>query len=407
MKPRLNPEITYIGKTNWRNRKDLFGIKQADRAFHTYILGRTGAGKSNLLLTQILQDIEHGRGACVFDVHGDLISTVFKWIPKYRVKDVIYLNIPDRDLKIGYNPLKRVSYEKRSLVASGILDSFQKLWGGAWGVKMEHILRYILLTLLDQPKANMRDIIRIIQDESYRKECIKNVVNPDVKNFWSKEYGKYGKNDVISLLNKVGAFLVHPTIKRLLIDNTDSLSFRKIMDDKQILLINLSKGSLGSDVTNILGSLLLSTITAASFSRIDTPEHLRVPFHIYLDEFQNYTNKTLTEMLSELRKFKVTLTLAHQYMHQLSDDIRHGVLGNVGTVICFRIGAIDAEYMLMEHYIEFLPLTLGDYVHMENYHVYVKLMIDGKPSKPFSAITVYFKDIIRPIKQDMFTMGFR
>jgi len=394
MKSKRNPNITYFAITNWRDRKDLFGIKQEDRAFHTYILGKTGAGKSNLLITKILQDIKYNRGACVFDVHGDLIKTVSSNIPHYRKKDIIYLNIPDRNLRLGYNPLKRVSYEKRSLVASAILDSFQKLWGGAWGIKMEHILRYILLTLLDQPKANMRDIVRILQEEAYRKKCIKNVVNPDVKNFWMKEYEKYGKNDVTPILNKVGAFLVHPTIKRLLIDNADSLSFRKIMDEKKILLVNLSKGALGVDVANILGSLLLSTITSASFNRIDTKEHLRVPFHLYLDEFQNYTNKTLTEMLSELRKFKVTLTLAHQYLHQLSDDIRHGVLGNVGTVICFRIGAVDAEYMLLEHYIEFLPLTLGDYVNMENYHVYVKLMIDGKPSKPFSAITVHYKTIL-------------
>jgi type IV secretory pathway TraG/TraD family ATPase VirD4 len=394
MKSKRNPNITYFAVTNWRDRKDLFGIKQEDRAFHTYILGKTGAGKSNLLITKILQDIKHKRGACVFDVHGDLIKTVSLHVPNYRKQDLIYLNIPDGNLTFGYNPLKRVSYEKRSLVASAILDSFQKLWSGAWGIKMEHILRYILLTLLDQPKANMRDIIRILQDEEYRKKCIKNVVNPDVKNFWIKEYDKYGKNDVTPILNKVGAFLVHPTIKRLLIDNADSLSFRKIMDEKKILLVNISKGSLGVDVANILGSLLLSTLTSAAFNRIDLEEDKRVPFHIYLDEFQNYTNKTLTEMLSELRKFKVTLTLAHQYLHQLSDDIRYGVLGNVGTVICFRIGAVDAEYMLMEHYIEFLPLTLGDYVNMKNHHVYVKLMIDGKPSKPFSAITVHYKTIL-------------
>ena len=394
MKPKRNPNITYFAITSWRNQKDLFGIKQKDRAFHTYILGKTGAGKSNLLITKILQDIKYNRGACVFDVHGDLIHTVASHIPYYRKKDVIYLNIPDNNLKLGYNPLKRVSYEKRSLVASAVLDSFQKLWGGAWGIKMEHILRYILLTLLDQPKANMRDIIRVLQDDDYRKKCINNVVNPDVINFWIKEFDKYGKNDVAPILNKVGAFLVHPTIKRLLIDNADSLSFRKIMDEKKILLINLSKGALGVDVTNILGSLLLSTLTSAAFNRIDTKEHLRVPFHIYLDEFQNYTNKTLTDMLSELRKFKVTLTLAHQYLHQLSDDIRHGVLGNVGTVICFRVGAVDAEYMLMELFIEHLPLNIGDYVSMENHHIYVKLMIDGKPSKTFSAITVHYKTIL-------------
>lgn len=394
MKQHRNPNITYFARANFRKEDLLFGIKQADRAYHTYILGKTGAGKTNLLLTKILQDVIHFRGLCVFDVHGDLIREVVRWIPSYRKKDVVYLNIPDSNLSIGYNPLKRVSYEKRSLVASGLLDALKKLWSSNFGVRMEHILRMILLTLLDQPQSNLRDITRIIQDESYRKECIQNVLNPDIKNFWRSEFNTYGKSEFSPILNKVGAFLAHPKIRRLLIDNKDSLSLRSAMDNQKILLVNLSKGSLGSDVSHVLGSLLLSSLSSATFSRIDMVSEKRLPFHIFLDEFQNYTSKSLVEMLSELRKFKVTLTLAHQYLEQLTPEIRNGVLGNVGTIICFRIGAKDAEYMIMELFKEQQPFLIGDYVNLENHHIYLKLMIDGKPSQPFSAKTIYFKEIL-------------
>jgi len=390
-----NPNITYFAKTNFRHDRRIFGIQQEDRAYHTYVLGKTGSGKTNLLITQILQDLQHNRGICVFDVHGDLINTVIKHLPNHRKKDVVYLDIPNPNLSLGYNPLKRVSYEKRSLVASGILETFQKLWSGAWGVRLEHILRYILLTLLDQPKANFSDIPRIIHDEVYRKECVKNIVNNDVKQFWEKEFVKYGKADIVPLLNKVGAFLVHPAIKRVLVENKNNISLRKIMDEKKILLVNLSKGVIGSDIAHILGSLLLTSLTSASFSRIDTPEDKRVPFHIYLDEFQNYTTPTLVNLLSEIRKMKVILTMAHQYFHQLEIDIRNAVIGNVGTIICFRLGAVDASYMQKELYKDRHPLIeVGDYVNLPNYHIYLRLMIDGIPSKPFSAITIPYTDVV-------------
>lgn len=394
MKSWQKPSITYLGKVDWRDQKTPFGLKQKDREYHTYLLGKTGVGKSNLLLSKIFQDIKNQRGVCVFDVHGDLIQTINNNIPLSRSGDVVYLNVPDDNLAIGFNPLRKVSYAKRSLVASSLLNSFQKLWFGAWGAKLEHILRYIFLSLLDQPKANLRDIVRILQDETYQNECIKNIVNPDVKNFWEQEFPKYSKNDITPILNKVGSFLVHPKIKRVLIENKQQISFRKIMDEKKILLINLSKGALGSDVAHILGSLLLSTITSASFNRIEIPEKRRIPFHLYLDEFHNYTNKSIVEMLSELRKFKITLTLAHQYLQQLDDDIRHGVLGNVGSILCFRIGAVDAEYMLMELFKEYQSLSIGDFVNLKNHHLYIKMMVDGKPTKPFSAKTLFYKEFL-------------
>lgn len=386
--------ITYFAHTNYRNQRKLFGIKQEDRKYHTYILGKTGAGKTNLLLTQILQDIKHHRGVCVFDVHGDLIKTLRAHPLLNLRQDVTYLDIPNPELKVGYNPLKRVSLEKRSLVAGAILESFQKLWGGAWGLKLEHILRYILLTLLDQPKAHLGDILRIIQDESYRTSCLKNITNPDVYKFWISEFKSYSKNDLLPVYNKIGAFLAHPAIKRLLITNADNLSLRKIMDQSGVLLVNLSKGQLGDDVSYIIGSLLLSSLSSAAFSRINLPEQERKKFHLFLDEFQNYTTKALPDMLSELRKFGLSLTFAHQYLHQLTPEIQHGVLGNVGTIICFRLGAQDAAHMIKELYQSSgWKISVGDYVNLPNRYIYLKLIIDGIPSRPFSAITISYKDI--------------
>lgn len=386
-----NKTISYFAKTNFRDAGHVFGIYQKDRLLHTYILGKTGVGKTNLLTTLILQDIIHGRAVCVFDVHGDLINTILTHISKSREQDLIYLDIPNPNMKYRYNPLKRVSYEKRSLVASGILDTFKKLWKGAWGVKLEHILRYILLTLLDQEKANFTDIIKIIHDAEFREKCINNIVNEDVKRFWDKEFEKYTKTDIIPILNKVGAFLVHPAIKRFLIQNEKEISLRYAMDNNKIILVNLNKGYLGIDTSHIIGSLLLNSIMNASFSRIDTDEKNRKPIAIFLDEFQNYTTQSIASMLSELRKFKVSLVMAHQYLHQLDVDIRNAVLGNVGTIISFRTGQADAKYLEQIFTPEFIA---SDFTNLENYDIYLKLMINGKPSKGFSATCLHYKSVL-------------
>lgn len=369
-----------------------FGIWQKDRLLHTYIIGKTGVGKSNLLTTLILQDIIHGRGLALFDVHGDLLQSVLKHIPEHRKEDVIYLNLSDPNLKYRYNPLKRVSPEKRSLVASGILETFQKLWRGAWGVKLEHILRYVILTLLDQPQAFMNDIVRILNDSSYRNQCMRNVRAKEILDFWNHEFPKFTKNDLIPVLNKVGAFLVHPASKRFLVENEHDISLRACMDSSKIVLVNISKGSIGNDVAKLIGSLLLNAIAFSAFSRANQYEDERVPFHVFLDEFHNYTNPSLVTMLSELRKYKVSLTMAHQYLNQLDIDIKNAVLGNVGTIISFRLGQQDAKYL--EH--ECRPVfECSDFVNLENYEIYLKLMIDGRPSKAFSATTVPFSWIHR------------
>ena len=381
----MNKDITYFAKVGWRNDQRLFGIKQADRLMHTYMIGKTGTGKSTCLETMIIQDIEQGRGCCLLDPHGDLVEKIFKNIPEHRRKDLIYFNVPDPNLNLRYNPFKKVSYEKRSLVASGILDVFSKLWDSAWGVKLEHILRHAILTLLDQPEATIADISELLLDKEFRRNALRYVKSDSVKKFWKREFPEYQKYDLLPVMNKIGGMLVHPVIKRVLIDNTEEVSLRKAIDEKKIILVNLSKGHVGADVAHILGALFITSIASAAFSRVDTFEEYRVPFMVYMDEFHNFTTLSLVNMFSELRKFKVGMILAHQYMHQLDEDIRQAVLGNIGTVISFRIGTEDAKHMAEEMFPEF---DVQDYINLPNYKIYLKLMIDGRPSRPFSAHTI-------------------
>lgn len=300
---------------------------------------------------------------------------------------VIYFDLTNKDLPYGYNPFRKVPYHKRSLVASSILDVFKQLWRSAWGMKMEHILRMIILTLLDQPSADFSDINRIILDNEFRDTCLKHVISKDILNFWEKEFPNYShKADLLPILSKTGAFLAHPIARKILIENKQQLSLRHIMDNNFVLLINLAKGSVGNDVANTIGSLLLTSLASASFSRIDTNSQLRKPFIIYVDEFQTMTNaRLIAEMLSELRKFRVGLVLSNQFLHQLDPDVLASVLGNVGTIVCFRLGIKDAKLMAQEFYPVF---KTEDFTSLANASIYLRMMIDGKPSQPFSADTI-------------------
>ncbi|MBK7800079.1 MAG: type IV secretion system DNA-binding domain-containing protein [Saprospiraceae bacterium] len=390
MERELIKDITYFAKVGWRGDGRLFGIKQADRLMHTYMIGKTGTGKSTCLEAMIIQDVQAGRGCCLLDPHGDLVEKIVKSIPEWRKKDLIYFDITDPKLNLRYNPFKRVSYEKRSLVASGILDVFSKLWDSAWGVKLEHILRHAILTLLDQPEADVGDIVEILMNKSFRRNALRYIKSESVKKFWEREFPEYMKYDLLPVLNKIGGMLVHPAIRRVLIENTEEVSLRKAMDEKKIVLVNLSKGHVGADVAHILGALFITSIASASFSRVDTEEEKRIPFMVYMDEFHNFTTLSLVNMFSELRKFKVGMTLAHQYMNQLDDDIKSAVLGNAGTVISFRIGTEDAMHMAKEMYPEF---DVEDFINLPNYKIYLKLMIDGRPSRPFSANTISINEV--------------
>jgi hypothetical protein len=383
-----NPNITFFAQTKFRPPEQTFGIKQEDRLLHTYILGQTGTGKSTLLKTKIKQDVIHNRGLCLIEPHGDLVAEVLESIPDSRRGDVIYFDATDPNITFGYNPIRKVNFEKRALVASGILDVLKKLWKDAWGMKLEHILRYTLLALLDQPQANFENIMDMLLDKEYRNKAKQHIISDAVKRFWNKEFPKYMPYDLMPIMNKVGGFLAYPAVRRILIENSENISLRSIMDKRQILLVNLSKGHLGSDVSHMLGALLLTSITSAGFSRVDTIEEERKPFHVYLDEFHNYTTLSMVNMLSELRKFKIGMCMAHQYMHQLDKDIQQAIIGNCGTKIIFRIGHSDASIFAKEMKPYFEDI---DFMHLPNQSILLTLMIDGKPSKPFSATTLYIE----------------
>jgi hypothetical protein len=350
-----------------------------------YLLGQTGVGKSTLIKTLILQDIIHQRGCCLIEPHGDLVLQVLQQIPEAEKHRLIYFDATDINCNLGYNPLRKVSFEKRALVTSGILDILKKLWEDAWGVKLEHILRYTLLALLDQPQANFQNILDMLLDKGYRSSAMRYIESKSVKEFWLKEFPKYMPYDLMPIYNKVGAFLGYPVVRRILIENTENISLRSIMDKGQILLVNVSKGHLGSDVSHILGALLVTAISSSAFSRVDTTEEERKPFFVYLDEFHNYTTLSLVNMLSELRKFRIGMILAHQYTQQLEKEILYAIIGNVGTKVIFRVGHHDASVWAKEMKPYF---TDTDFMQLPNRYIYLSMMIDGIPSKPFSATTI-------------------
>lgn len=360
-----------------------------------YIVGKTGTGKTTLLETQIIQDIQSGRGLTLIDPHGDLVEKIYQNIPENRKSDVVYMNIPSKDNLWGYNPLKRVSKEKRPLVASGIIEILKKQFDSkSWGVKMEHILRNILLTLLDQPQSDFSDIPRLLNDKSYRKSAIQNITNSSVKDFWIQEYDKYPPyfraSAIAPIQNKIGAFLANHIIKSVLVKPEKEILLRKIIDENKVLLVNLCKGMIGEDTSHLLGGLLITSLGLSAFSRANIPEKERLNHMIYVDEFQNFTTLSLINMLSELRKYKVGMILSNQYLHQLDKDILESVIGNVGTIISFRLGPNDAKYMAQEFYPVFKQ---EDIINLPNYAIYLKLMIDGVPSKPFSAVTILKEEV--------------
>ena len=339
------------------------------------------------MLTLAKEDVQAGRGLTFIDVHGDAAMELFNYCnDPLRDRHVVYLDATNPEIKYGYNPLRSVTPHKRSLVVSNILEIFQRNWKSAWGMKMEHILRMILLTLLEQPRTDLSDILKLIYDKDFQRQCLKNISSEAIRLFWREEFKKYKSADLLPILNKVGALLSHDIVRKILIENKEMISLRSIMDNKQILIINLSKGAIGSDASNILGGLLLTSLASAAFSRIDTLEKDRIPHFLYVDEFQVLSgNDLIGELLAQSRKFKLALILSNQFLHQLPIEVKNSILGNVGTLVCFRLGINDARLMEKEFYPEF---SAADFTALPNYSIYLKLMIDGKPSKPFSADTL-------------------
>jgi len=381
-------EISYFGETNHRQKFVRFGIKQADRLSHIYVLGKTGVGKSTMIETLARQDLEGARGFCVIDPHGDLAERMRDAAARAG-RPFVYLDAAAANQPYGYNPLRRVRDEKIPLAVSGLLDAMKKLWFDAWGVRMEHVLRNSLYALIERDGSVLPDILRLFADKRYRHEVVRGIRNDVVRRFWLDEFEKHSDRQraevVAPIQNKLGGLLTDPRLYRALVAPEIRVSFRSIMDAGGILIVNLAKGRLGEDSANILGSMMVATIGLAALSRAEAPIAERRPFFLYVDEFQTFTTLSFADMMPEMRKVSLGLILAHQYLHQLDDDVRHSVLGNAGTLISFRLGPEDASVISRG----FAPtFNVLDLLNLPNHSFYAKLMIDGAPSRPFSGRTV-------------------
>lgn len=386
--------VTIIGKTNFRNREQLFGIKDADRRRHVYVIGKTGTGKSTLLENMAIQDIRNGKGVAVVDPHGDLAERILDFVPKQRINDVLYFNPADFEWPVAFNLLENVSPQKRHLLASGLVGVFKKIWADSWGPRLEYLLRNIILSLLEYPGATLLGVMRIITDSHYRNKVVAKVTDPVIKSFWIDEYSKYNQNfqveAVSPIQNKVGQFLSSSLIRNIVGQTKSSFDIRKIMDEGKILIMNLSKGRIGEDNSALLGAMMVTKIQLAAMERVDMAEDKRRDFYLYVDEFQNFATESFANILSEARKYRLNLTLAHQYIDQLDANrnnkvVRDAVFGNVGTLIAFRVGAEDAEALEPEFEPE---VSASDLVNLSNYNIYLKLTIDGVTSDAFSAVTL-------------------
>ncbi|OGF42747.1 hypothetical protein A2303_05880, partial [Candidatus Falkowbacteria bacterium RIFOXYB2_FULL_47_14] len=379
-------EVTIFAETTFRNKRQKFGIKKDDRRRHMYLIGKTGMGKSTILENMIVEDIRAGRGVAVVDPHGDLAEKVIQYIPNNRINDVIYFNPSDFDYPIAFNVVEHVEPQFRHLVASGLIGVFKKLWADSWGPRLEYILRNTILAILDYPGSTLLAVIRMLSDKKFRKKVIEKIQDPVVKSFWVNEFAgyadKFASEAVSPIQNKVGQFLSTSLIRNIIGQVKSTIDMRKIMDEGKILILNLSKGRIGEDSSSLLGSMMITKIQLAAMSRVDIPENERRDFYLYIDEFQNFTTESFANILSEARKYRLNLIMAHQYIEQLGEIVKPAVFGNVGTLIVHRVGAADAEELVQE----FAPVfTEEDIVNLPKYEIYLKLMIDGIASEPFSA----------------------
>lgn len=391
-------ELTLLGKINFRSDSRAFGIKSADRGKHIYIIGKTGMGKSTLLENMIFADIHAGRGVGVIDPHGDLADTILKGIPSHRTNDVVVFDPSDTDFPIAFNMLKHDTAPLRTLICSGCIGVFKKIYAESWGPRLEHILRNTILALLEYPNTTMLGITRMLQDYEFRGLVVRKITDPVVKNFWLHEFEKMDQRlriEAISpILNKVGQFLSSPIIRNIVGQPQSRLDLRYAMDHQKIVIINLSKGKIGEDTANLLGSLLITQFQLDAMSRAALPEARRIDFYLYIDEFQNFATDAFLSILSEARKYHLNLTLAHQYVAQLPESLQYAIFGNVGSVISFQVGFDDAKNLTSQFYglgnrdfqqsNEILP---NDFVNLKKYSAYAKMSINGLPSQTFSFCT--------------------
>jgi len=401
-KDSTNSPITPIGITDWRNQRKPFGIKEKDRLGHIYVIGKTGTGKSTLLLNMAISDIERGNGLGIIDPHGDVAETLLNYIPKHRINDVIYFNPADLEFPMAFNPLHDIPANFHHLVASGLISTFKKIWADSWGPRLEYILRNSLLTLLSYPNATLLDIQPLLTNPEFRGKVLLHVTNPLIISFWVNEFNKYSptlRSEAIApILNKTGLFQSSTPLQKTVGQKTSSFKMQQVMDQRKILIANLSKGNIGEDASSLLGSMLVNSIQLAALHRAKQEASKRIPFFLFVDEMHSFLSLSFADILAEARKYGLGLFLAHQYIDQLHEKIRSAVFGNVGTLISFRIGATDAEYLEKE----FLPIfNKSDLVNLPRYSMYLKLMIDRATSKPFSAKTTATKMFTKSYKEEI------
>ncbi|WP_143014118.1 type IV secretory system conjugative DNA transfer family protein [Mucilaginibacter pineti] len=377
--------FTPIGYTNFRNSNRLFGIKLQDRYSHIYALGKTGVGKTTLLLNMAIDDIYKGYGVCLIEPHGDACLELLRQIPEHRKKDVVYFDATNAAHRTGFNPLHGVAKEQRHLVASEIVLSFKKIWSDSWGPRLEHILRYCILTLLEYPVATLLDIVPLLLDQRYRNIVLQYTDNSTIISFWLGEFEKYPAglraDAIMPILNKAGVFSSSEVLRQI-VGQQHGMNIEEMMNTGKILICNLSKGIIGEDASQILGSLVTTGIQVAAMRRAAIPEEQRVPYMVFIDECHSFITTSFAVMLSEVRKYKIGLFFSHQYMAQLPEDVCGAVLGNVSTIICFRLGSVDSKTMEEEFYPTFKQ---EDFISLPRFAIYLKVLIDGMESRPFSA----------------------
>lgn len=397
--PKVHPDqhdderrVTYFATTHTRGKREMFGIRAVDRGKHVYVIGKTGMGKSTMLENMAIQDIQNGEGLAFIDPHGSTAEKLLDFIPENRIKDVVYFAPFDTDYPLGFNVMEDVGYDKRHLVVSGLMGALKRIWVDAWSARMEYILQNTLLALLEYPDSTLLDVNRMLTNKTFRNAVIEKVTDPIVKAFWVEEFASftdtYTREATPAIQNKIGQFTANPLIRNIVGQSRSSIDLRKIMDEKKIFIVNLSKGRMGETNASLLGSMLTVKIYLAAMSRADEPAArmaLLPRFYFYVDEFQSMMNEAFADILSESRKYKLALTLANQYIEQMEEEVRDAVFGNVGTLICFRVGPFDAEVLETVFKPTFLP---EDLVNLGLGQIYLTLMIDGVGTAPFSAETI-------------------
>lgn len=385
----LNNNITFFGETTFRNLRKKFGIKTDDRRRHVYMVGKTGMGKTVMLENMAIQDIKRGKGVGFIDPHGEAAEKLLDHIPAERIKDVIYFNPADLDYPIAFNIMEEVPPEQRHLVASGLMGVFKKIWPDVWSARMEYILNNCVLALLEYPGSTLLGINRMFADPDYRKKVVDKVSDPVIKSFWLNEFARYSQSYEVeataAIQNKIGQFISASLVRNIIGQTESSIDMREAMDKEKILILNLSKGKVGEDNSKLIGALLVTKLQLAAMSRVNIPEEKRKDFYLYVDEFQNFATSSFINILSEARKYRLCLILGHQYISQLAEGVKEAVFGNVGTIVSFRVGADDADYLEKEFHPEF---SAADLVNLGKYNTCIKLMIDGVTGRPFSAETL-------------------